>query len=299
MKLDRIVVGVDFSAPSVEAAQWVASIVPGAEIVLAHAIAIPEPTVVSRGRPSRHELLVETLRAGADKRLREISLSVASDRVWLETREGDPVACLTRIADEYGADLIVAGAQGERRGVREGLGSTAEHLVRASRHPVLLVVGPHLTAPAHILVPVAHVDDAAHSLKSAAVMQRLGDARLTTLHIVTSGVASGVLAAAAVLSGTPPFEVGVKAVDEAERDKWLKCALNAGVPLARITSEVAFGEATQEILNAVTRLNADLIVMGRRASGDLRRTVLGSVVNGVLRHAPCPVLVVPEPPVNS
>jgi len=34
--------------------------------------------------------------------------------------------------------------------------------------------------------------------------------------------------------------------------------------------------------------------MGRRGKGKLRRAVLGSVVDGVLRGATCPVLVVPE-----
>jgi hypothetical protein len=35
--------------------------------------------------------------------------------------------------------------------------------------------------------------------------------------------------------------------------------------------------------------------MGRGDGGHLRRAVLGSVIDGVLRAAPCPVLVVPEP----
>jgi nucleotide-binding universal stress UspA family protein len=35
--------------------------------------------------------------------------------------------------------------------------------------------------------------------------------------------------------------------------------------------------------------------MARRATGNLRRVGLGSVVEGVLHGAPCPVLVVPEP----
>jgi nucleotide-binding universal stress UspA family protein len=57
---------------------------------------------------------------------------------------------------------------------------------------------------------------------------------------------------------------------------------------------VVSGEPTREILAAAKRLDADLIVMGRHGHGNLRRAVLGSVVEGVLRGAPCPVLVVPE-----
>jgi nucleotide-binding universal stress UspA family protein len=70
--------------------------------------------------------------------------------------------------------------------------------------------------------------------------------------------------------------------------------IDAGVSRAKARSEIAFGDAAREIIAASDRLEADLVVMGRRTSGNLRRSVLGSVVNAVLRDATCPVLVVPE-----
>jgi nucleotide-binding universal stress UspA family protein len=39
-------------------------------------------------------------------------------------------------------------------------------------------------------------------------------------------------------------------------------------------------------------LGADLIVMGCRGHGGIRRVIEGSVSDGVIRHARCPVLVV-------
>ena len=101
MKLERVVVGIDFSPPSVETARWVAQqLAPGAEIILVHAISIPEPPPIVRSRFPRRDLLIDTLREGAEKRLREISLSVNAARVWLEIRDGDPVDCLTAGARE-------------------------------------------------------------------------------------------------------------------------------------------------------------------------------------------------------
>ena len=118
MKLDRLVIGIDFSVPSVEAARFVARhLFPGAEIVLVHAIAIPEPPPIVRSRFPRRDLLVDTVREGAEKRLREISLSLNAERVWLEIREGAPVECLMQVAAEYSADIIAAGAHGERPGL--------------------------------------------------------------------------------------------------------------------------------------------------------------------------------------
>ena len=107
MKIERVVVGIDFSPASVDAARWVSRyFAPGAELVLAHVISIPEAPPLGRGKVARRELLIDTVREGADKRLREISLSLGAGRVWLELREGEPVECLTALADDFSAELL-------------------------------------------------------------------------------------------------------------------------------------------------------------------------------------------------
>jgi hypothetical protein len=82
MTLDRIVVGVDFSAPSVAAANWVARhFAPGAEVVLVHALVIPEPPIFLRGRYPARDTLVATALDGGCARLREKLRSVDATRV--------------------------------------------------------------------------------------------------------------------------------------------------------------------------------------------------------------------------
>jgi nucleotide-binding universal stress UspA family protein len=295
MLLERIVVGVDFSAHSVEAARWVANrFAPGAELVLVHVISIPEPPPIVRSRYPRRDLLIDTVREGAEKRLREISHSLNADFVWLEIREGDPVECLENVATEFSADLVVAGAHGERPGARQGLGTTAEHLVRASTRPVLVVTHPRLTPPSHVLVPVDKSAGAAGALRWAGALSRRFGAQVTAMHVVTAGVASSALAAAAIVSGSPPMVRGTRFATADMPDRWLEGAVAAGIPRERANSEVSFGEPTREVLSAAERLGADLIVIGRRGEGNFRRAVLGSVVDGVLRGSTCPVLVVPE-----
>jgi nucleotide-binding universal stress UspA family protein len=51
------------------------------------------------------------------------------------------------------------------------------------------------------------------------------------------------------------------------------------------------GDPASELVEAARQLEADLLVLGRR-SRSLRRLVLGSVSDTVVRHAPCDVLVV-------
>jgi universal stress protein A len=52
------------------------------------------------------------------------------------------------------------------------------------------------------------------------------------------------------------------------------------------------GDADDEIVGYAEEIGADMIVMGTRGLTGLRRLVLGSVAESVLRSAPCPVLVV-------
>ncbi len=55
---------------------------------------------------------------------------------------------------------------------------------------------------------------------------------------------------------------------------------------------VAVGNPTKKILDQAEEVGAGLIVMGSRGLGGIRRALMGSVSDSVVRHAPCPVLVV-------
>ena len=52
------------------------------------------------------------------------------------------------------------------------------------------------------------------------------------------------------------------------------------------------GRADEEIVALAEEIGAGLIVMGSRGHGRLRRTLLGSVSDAVVRHAHCPVTIV-------
>jgi universal stress protein A len=63
--------------------------------------------------------------------------------------------------------------------------------------------------------------------------------------------------------------------------------LRRGLPVQAVA---AIGHPEREIPAAASRLRADLIVMATHGRTGLRRAVLGSVADAVVRHAPCPVL---------
>ncbi|MEJ7843124.1 MAG: universal stress protein [Rubrobacter sp.] len=54
------------------------------------------------------------------------------------------------------------------------------------------------------------------------------------------------------------------------------------------------GKPDREILDLAEELDADMVVVGSRGLGGLRRALMGSVSTSVVRHAHCPVLVVRE-----
>ena len=56
----------------------------------------------------------------------------------------------------------------------------------------------------------------------------------------------------------------------------------------------SLGRPDAEIVGLADELGAGLIVLGSRGLGPLRRVLMGSVCDSVVRHAHCPVLVVRE-----
>jgi nucleotide-binding universal stress UspA family protein len=77
-----------------------------------------------------------------------------------------------------------------------------------------------------------------------------------------------------------------------ELDELVARYRDAGVPLSGTTLE---GEPDEAIVRRAREGGADLIVIGSHGRRGLSRALLGSVAERVMRHAPCPVLVVHPP----
>jgi nucleotide-binding universal stress UspA family protein len=54
------------------------------------------------------------------------------------------------------------------------------------------------------------------------------------------------------------------------------------------------GRADEEIIILAEEIGAGLIIMGSRGQGRIRRALMGSVSDAVVRHAHCPVTIVRE-----
>ena len=83
---------------------------------------------------------------------------------------------------------------------------------------------------------------------------------------------------------------------EGGRDEKLRTVLDEAAGAApsglEVSQNLRHGDPPAELLAAADGL--DLLVLGSRAYGPIRRTLLGSVSAEVMRSAPCPVLVLPR-----
>ena len=62
--------------------------------------------------------------------------------------------------------------------------------------------------------------------------------------------------------------------------------------LLKVETKIVEGFASEEITAFSKKVNADLIVMATHGRSGLGRVVIGSVAESVLRHSPCPVLLI-------
>ncbi len=119
----------------------------------------------------------------------------------------------------------------------------------------------------------------------------LADATDSELHVVHVGVVPVFLKS---YPGTLGYERRLyEQIEEVSREllrkqSWRVKAVGGTVAGAHLR----MGAVDLEIVTLAEELGADLIVMGSRGLGGVRRALMGSVSDSVVRHAHCPVLVV-------
>jgi len=89
---------------------------------------------------------------------------------------------------------------------------------------------------------------------------------------------------------TVQFETSLK--EDAERRIREIIARESKVGQLEIQCQVKVGEPFWDICRVAEEEKVDLIVMGSHGRTGLAHVLLGSVAERVVRHAPCPVLVV-------
>jgi nucleotide-binding universal stress UspA family protein len=140
-----------------------------------------------------------------------------------------------------------------------------------------------------ILVPVDFSDCSLAGLKYAIKFAKEVGARLIVLHVTDLGPVMMTTACGGYDS--PAYlEAARRRCDERMR-AFLKRVHMNGVPVETLALA---GYCPAAIYEAAAKKAADLIILSTHGRTGLRRAFIGSIAEGTVRHAACPVLVVPS-----
>jgi nucleotide-binding universal stress UspA family protein len=305
--LTVVLTPIDGSARALRAVPWAARLAGrGGTVVLLRAIP-PRPAYAEallriagdteEGIRGIEDAWVATAQADID----EAAQMVDEPGVAVEQMiaEGDPDEAIVAAVDRRGADMIAMASHGRGAIGRALFGSVADRVARSATVPVLILRTPDDVAVddavvTRIVVPYDGSELAARALPIASEMAKTLD---VPVHIVRAvdpvtsmPVAPGVLGPAPAGNAQITERIWQEAESEARASvRDLVARLDAdGIETsgAVLTGSpfFAISEATQP---------GDLLVLTSHGRGGVRRWLLGSVAEKLVREAPVPVVLVP------
>lgn len=215
--------------------------------------------------------------------------------------DGTIANAISRHAAETGVDLLVLTTHGRGPLARFWLGSVADTLVRQVDTPLLLVPpqakAPELsedTAPRHVLVPLDGSELAEQILEPAMAVGAATQAKFTLLQVILPMLPPFYPAGTTKVIGPVIQELETLHLQEfADGQKYLG-RLAEPLRAKSLTVEtrvVSHEQPVTAILEDATAVGADLIALATHGRGGLKRLLLGSVADKVLRGSATPVLV--------
>jgi nucleotide-binding universal stress UspA family protein len=294
MTITTIIAGADVSVPSDQAIDRAAAIAAkhGAKLILVHALANDAPIGETDRDVLKHLSEVSVaVRTEVAKRLSAKLDALLAQGIDTEllTPTGPPGEVVGNLARERGAQLIVVGTHGHTGIQRFLLGSVATAILRQAPCDVLVTRGNAVnTAFAKPLVAVDFSPASRRALRSAAALTQPG-AAIEIVHAWQ--LPAGSVGAAFFGVDRFPWNTIRDAVVTSAKKKGavlVADGANLGHPLH---VELVQGAPTPVITHAAEAGGNDLIAVGTHGHGGFRKLLLGSVAEGVIRHANCSVLV--------
>jgi nucleotide-binding universal stress UspA family protein len=208
---------------------------------------------------------------------------------------GSADAEILRLAEELGAGLVILGSRGFGPLRRAVMGSVSSSVVRHAHGSVLVVRGDgpegnHL--PGRILLAFDGSKEACAATRAAV---EISNATGSELHVVYSlNTELWRSYPGQIIPNTR--EEDLEDLEESKRKAraWIdRQAERIEAGGAKVEeAHLALGKPDEAIVKLGEELEAGLIVTGSRGLGGVRRALMGSVSDSVVRHAHCPVLVV-------
>jgi nucleotide-binding universal stress UspA family protein len=242
----------------------------------------------------------------ASERVLEQSLQIAIGRMksrvrsplWhaettpdVVVRPGNPARVILDTIARETPDLVIMGPH-ERRGVVDALqGTIAEKIVSARNRPVLVVQQSAKTAYRNVLLALDVAAGSRAAVRAAEQFVLRDGAQATVIHACASADHALLQAADIETAG-----VGFRAdcLPDVAATAMRDLLEQESTDPRRYELVVTQGNPLPTILRTIGKRQPDLLVMGTRGDGRMRRAVLGSVANQLLKVAPCDILIVPR-----
>jgi len=293
-----VLVPTDFSvaakAALVAAVPWLARFQAELHLVHIYSVEYPAPVMMVSSLTVSESEIERRIRSHLQELARDHAL--AQHPVSLHARHGRPYEQICQLARQLEIDLIITATRGRTGPKHLALGSTAERVVRHAPCPVL-VVHPSIASarrrkPAlkKILVPIDFSACAAQGLAYAKALAMQFGSRLVLLHSIDLSY-----------YGTNPeyilydFPLLLEAAEKSAREQMLELIGETDWEDLEVEHLLESGHPGEQICQRARDLGADLIVTSTHGRTGLKRILLGSTAEYVVRHASsCPVLVVPS-----
>jgi nucleotide-binding universal stress UspA family protein len=210
---------------------------------------------------------------------------------------GPAASGLVQHVRDIGADLVVMTTHGRSGIERAWLGSVADEVIRSIEVPVI-VLRPKAdgTFPAfdmrEILVPLDGSALAETAIGPAAVLAKLWDAEMSLVQLVYPVL----FTPDAVLPFAGAYDEEMTAREwELAKDcvRDLSATLRAKGIRASGTALMAPRPVAESLIDLAQPARVSLVALATHGRGGLRRLVLGSVADKVVRGAQVPILVIP------
>ena len=296
--LDRILVPIDFSTSSERALDYAVNLAEAAKAMV-HLVHVVEPAPFLTGLDTVAISLSDADAAGqCEHELAKLAKEYCSPDLPIssDVHIGKPAHEVCNTAKESHSDLIVLSTHG-RTGLKHLLmGSVAEKIVREATCPVLMVRerdqngdrpnGHASTRIRKILVPTDFSPMSIEAIRYATRFAALVRAEITLVHCVLPPVAFTTPQAVAIDIGAI-IESLRHAAQQTISDiahEHLPQGVDGGF-------DVVVGPPLAEIPEFATIGKFDLIICATHGYTGLKRALLGSTAEALVRYSPCPVLV--------
>ncbi len=267
----------------------------GAKLLVFHSVHVPEDELYATHLAQRSGELREKA-ARAAGRIAEIMAPYEVD--WSPVAaEGDPVETVSEAAEREGVDLVVAVSHGISGLKRFLIGTVVERMARGLRKRPFLVVRPpkrkavfETGAPFSFEKVVVGCDlskEITPALEYARFFADRFGAGIHLLHSVESPAGADENYAGRGRYGDIQQRLLAKL-----RERLLETFPGHGEEVLGIRAVVETGIPAEALVRHAKRHSADLMIVGIRRHGAIEKLLAGSTTEAVLRHSPCPVLIV-------